>query len=517
MKRLLSLSLFLAMAGNICANTDLCLLDQALEQHEVYEQCKQARIDSIKQNIIAMSPYERALALTTEYQSYCYDSAACYVQQLIFEAQAAHDTDKMANALIKQAFLYLSSGLFKEANDVFQSISPQKIPSRETQSEYYVQYARLCYDMADYVDGSQSRQYIEQGNQLCRKALTLIDSIRYPVKYYSTAGLYYLRQGNINSSILYFQQALRQPDISTHEQAIAYASLGFLYKTQNDSVEALHCRIQAAIADLQSSTKETTALPLVAQQLFRQGDIERAVRYIRQALDDATFYNARHRQLSVSKILPIIEQQQLLLQQQHNRRIRILNSYLYVVLVILCIALGFLYNRIRATIAAERKLQRLNQRLAEANAIKEECIATFLCNESSVYSKLEKYQRYVKKRTQEKRWDDLLHIPQYADVRTLRNDFYRRFDTIFLHIFPSFIPQFNNLLAPDKQITPKNGELLNAELRIFALIRLGINDNNQIAILLDYSINTIYTYKTKVKNASPLSNDDFHKQLMQIV
>ena len=110
-----------------------------------------------------------------------------------------------------------------------------------------------------------------------------------------------------------------------------------------------------------------------------------------------------------------------------------------------------------------------------------------------------------------------MHIPQYADVRTLRNDFYRRFDTIFLHIFPNFIPRFNALLSPDKQITPKNGELLNAELRIFALIRLGINDSNQIAILLDYSINTIYTYKTKVKNASPLSNDDFHQQLMQIV
>ena len=102
-------------------------------------------------------------------------------------------------------------------------------------------------------------------------------------------------------------------------------------------------------------------------------------------------------------------------------------------------------------------------------------------------------------------------------MRTLRNDFYRRFDTIFLHIFPNFIPQFNNLLAPDNQITPKNGELLNAELRIFALIRLGINDNNQIAILLDYSINTIYTYKTKVKNASHLSNEQFHQQLMQIV
>ncbi|MGN0236142.1 MAG: DUF6377 domain-containing protein [Paludibacteraceae bacterium] len=517
MKRPLFLFFCLSVCVTLCANSDLYLLDQALEQHEMYEQRKQARIDSIRQNRMSLSLYDRAWALTNEYESYSYDSAACYVQQLISEAQSAQNPDKLAAAMIKQAFLYLSSGLFKEAADVFLSISPQQIVSVETKCEYYVHYARLCYDMADYVDGQQSRRYIEQGNQLCRNALALIDSTRYPVKYCSTAGLYCLRLGNIDSAIRYFRQALLQPDISDHDQAIAYASLGFLYQTQNDSIQALHCRIQAAIADLRSSTKETTALGLVAQQLYQQGDIERAVRYIRQALDDATFYNARHRQLSVSKILPIIEQQQLLLQQQHNRRIRILNACLYMLLLILCLALFFLYNRIRATIAAERKLQQMNQRLAEANAIKEECIATFLCHESSVYSKLEKYQRYVKKRTQEKRWDELTQIPQYADVRTLRNDFYRRFDTIFLHIFPNFIPQFNALLDSDKQITPKNGELLNAELRIFALIRLGINDNNQIAVLLDYSINTIYTYKTKVKNASPLSNEQFHKQLMQIV
>ena len=517
MKQLLPLALCFAWTMSLCANSDLQLLDYTLQQHEVYEQCKQARIDSIKQDLIPLSPYEKALALTTEYQSYCYDSAACYGQQLILEAHNTKDPDKIATARIKQAFLYLSSGLFKEAHDVFLAIAPQDIPSIDTRSEYYVQYARLCYDMADYVDGIQSQAYIEQGNQLCSTALTLIDSVRYPVKYHSTAGLYFLRQGNINTSIRYFQQALLQPEISAHEQAIAYASLGFLYQTQNDSAQALHCRIQAAIADLRSSTKETTALPLVAQQLYTQSDINHAARYIQQALADAIFYNARHRQLSVSKILPIIEQQQRLLQQQHNHRIRILNACLYAVLTVLCILLLVLYNRIRAAHAAEHKLQLINQRLAEANGIKEECIATFLCNESSVYSKLEKYQRYVKKRTQEKRWDDLLHIPQYADVRTLRNDFYRRFDTIFLHIFPNFIPRFNALLLPDKQITPKNGELLNAELRIFALIRLGINDSNQIAILLDYSINTIYTYKTKVKNASPLSNEQFHQQLMQIV
>ena len=257
-------------------------------------------------------------------------------------------------------------------------------------------------------------------------------------------------------------------------------------------------------------------MSIVAQRMYQYGDIEHATRYIQQALADAQFYNARHRQLHVSKILPIIEQHQLLTQQKQNRRIRVLNVCLYAMIAAMLVMLLFLYNRIKRTIAAERRMEEMNRRLREANYIKEECIATFLYNESSVYSKLERYQRYVKKRAQEKRWEELLQIPSYADVRTLRNDFYKRFDSMFLHIFPNFIAQFNALLDDDKQIRLRVGELLNTELRIFALIRLGINDNQQIATLLDYSINTIYTYKTKVKSYSQLSSEEFYQRLMQI-
>ena len=156
--------------------------------------------------------------------------------------------------------------------------------------------------------------------------------------------------------------------------------MGFVYDCMGRSDSADHYMVLAAISDLRSCTKEAVALAIVAQRLNASGDTPRAARYVQQALADANFYNARHRQLSVSKILPIIEQQLLLMQQQHNQRIRILNACLYAVLTMLCILLLVLYNRIRATIAAERKLQRLNQRLAEANSIKEECIATFLCN-----------------------------------------------------------------------------------------------------------------------------------------
>lgn len=230
-------------------------------------------------------------------------------------------------------------------------------------------------------------------------------------------------------------------------------------------------------------------------------------------MSDAQFYNARHRQLSIGRIIPIIEQHQLHTMQEQAHRITRLNICLYVLLTGLFITFLLLYNRHRALRRTEQVIQQSNLQLTEANRIKEECIATFLCNESSVYSKLEKYQRYVKRRAQDRRMDELQLVPQYADVRMLRNDFYKRFDTMFLHIYPDFVERFNALLRPDSKITIRPGELLNAELRIFALMRLGITDNQQIANLLDYSVNTIYTYKTRIKNATDLTTEEFRRRL----
>ena len=214
--------------------------------------------------------------------------------------------------------------------------------------------------------------------------------------------------------------------------------------------------------------------------------------------------------------MPIIEQQQLIMEQEQNRRVTWLNICLYVLIAGLLVAFVMLYNRNRALVKAEQNIQTTNMQLAEANHIKEECIATFLCNENSVYSTFEKYQRYVKRKAQDKRWEELFAIPAYADVRVLKNNFYKRFDTMFLHIYPTFVEQFNQLLKPDQQIVLKPNELLNAELRIFALIRLGINDNAQIAKLLDYSINTIYTYKTRINNATHLTAEQLIQAVMQI-
>jgi hypothetical protein len=487
------------------SDSDLKALNHVLEERELYQQQKQQRIQFLQQ--APMSHYERLLALTEEYQSYSYDTATIYVEKLLDEALLSKETNKIAQAQIKQAFLYLSSGLFHESSDIFQSIdiTPCK---QDIQAEYYIHYARLLYDMADYAHGKISYEYINYGNQLSEEALKRIlpeDTIRY----WSTAALYAMKMGESNLAIQRFNRVLETSQITEHQKAIAYSSLAFIYQNMGDMLLANRNIILAAIADIKSCTKETVAMSIVAQNVFARGQVTEAAKYIQAALDDATFYNARHRQVNISRVMPIIEQQQ-------NRRVTWLNICLYILIVGLLLAFVMLYNRHRALVKAEQNIQSTNLQLTEANHIKEECIATFLYNENSVYSIFEKYQRYVKRKAQDKRWEELFSIPAYADVRVLKNNFYKRFDTMFLHIYPNFVEQFNQLLKPDQRICLKTNELLNAELRIFALIRLGINDNAQIAKLLDYSINTIYTYKTRINNATDLTPEQLIQSVMQI-
>ena len=514
---LLAFSL-LWIAGSVPAwaftQEDIAFLEEELAKKEAYNAIKQHRIDSIRD--ADTNTYAQLLALTKEYQSYSYDTATIYVEKLIAEPTHLNSHEKMVQAQTRHAFIFLSSGLFKESADVLEQMADD-VPAcpPDIQADYYITYSRLLYDMADYTHGQLANDYRTQGHKMSEQALRLINP-QDTAHYWLTAAQYAMKQNDEALAIERFERALGCSAISEHNRAIAYSSMGALYEVLGDKPRSEHYWILAAIADLHSCTKEAIAMSMVAQMLYRQGDIDHAAHYIKEAMDDANFYNARHRQLSIGKIIPIIEQQQLDTLQEQSHRIRRLNVCLYLLLLVLCLAVVLLYNRHCALRRTEEVIQQSNNRLTEANRIKEECIATFLCNESTVYSKLEKYQRYVKRKTQERRFDELQSIPQYVDIRTLRNDFYKRFDTMFLHIFPDFVEKFNGLLRPECRIELRQGELLNAELRIFALMRLGITDNQQIANLLDYSINTIYTYKTRIKNASALLPEEFSRRLMEI-
>lgn len=509
---LVILTLLLSLGSYAFTQKDLQELDQHLSSKAAYDSQKRQQIASVASS--SLSNAERYYRLYLEYRSYSYDTAYYYLDQLQDEAILLHDDSLRVSTDIGRAFIYLSAGLFKESSDVFASLEPDSM-SHEQQIEYYTNYARLCYDMADYTQGALSQQYLAQGKQNSHRALALMQPAD-TVNYWSAAALLALKEQDFSSAIRYYKRTLEGSTISEHQRAIAYSSMAGAYQAISETDSAELYWIKAAISDLKSSTKEAVAMNIVAQLLSQHGDSERASRCIYSALDDAQLYNARHRQLRISSILPIIEQQQVSQLLSSRRRITWLTVALLLGIVVIIILAIWMWNRMQELTRAKKTIQDMNAKLRQINRIKEEYIGTFLCGQSDMYSRLDKYQRFVRRKAQEKRTDELMTIPSYIDASIQREQFYKDFDEMFLRIFPHFVEQFNALLRPEEQIVLKKGELLNTELRIFALIRLDITDNEQIARVLDYSVNTIYTYKTRIKSRSYLSGDAFRAAIFKI-
>ena len=245
-----------------------------------------------------------------------------------------------------------------------------------------------------------------------------------------------------------------------------------------------------------------------------QGHVDETAQCI--AMDDANQYHARHRQVSISQLMPIIEHHYT---ERVHRQTVLAYVLLAIVLLLLflgAVALFLLSKRHRAVHAARQLIDEMNRNLTIANHVKEQLLGTLVAGHSQYLGEVEKYQNRIRENVAKRQLNELMTIPKNVDARLQRIVFNRRIDEMLLSIFPSFVDDFNALLKPGFRIEVKQDELLSPALRIFALIRLGIVHNEVIAEILDYSVNTVYTYKTRTINQSPLSPDDFYTALMRI-
>ena len=478
---------------------DIQLLEEEMAKKEIYDTAKQKRITHVIN--ADLSETEKNLLLFEEYKSYNYDTALIYAHHLLDEAALKRDRQGYIAARLKLAFAYLSSGLFKECDDVFESLHISEM-DKTNQIEYYITKARLYHDMADYVLGAHGREYIQIGNQCYKQAIQLLDTSD-SVTYWNALAQYAMKTDEYSLAIERFKRMIQVPSVTEHELAIAYSSMGYLYDCLGEKSMSDHYWILASIADLRSSTKEAIAMRNVALRLYEEGMSELAAQCIYYALEDAQQYGARQRQIAIGQILPIIEQQQIRDLQAQNQRITRLSIGLYILMGLLVTLLIMVVSRIKELKKAKQTIDTMNKGLTEANVMKEEYIGLFLCKQSALLEEIEKMQKYVSN-------------PNYLRIRKQKNDFYKQFDEMFLHLFPYFVAQVNALALPGEQIELKKGERLSPELRILALMRLGITQNDQIANVLDHSVNTIYTYKTRARNRTGLTLDQWHQALMSI-
>jgi hypothetical protein len=324
---------------------------------------------------------------------------------------------------------------------------------------------------------------------------------------------------------------------SPDRAVIAYI-ISDAYRLKKDKEQEKKWLIISAISDLQLVKKENISLRKLAFTLYEQGDIDRAYKYIKRSLEDALFCNAKLRTYEISKMLPIINDAYQNKNETNRTQlivfllsVSILSLFLLIVLILLFKQMKKLANAQKEISLANTKLSELNKELnqinerlnetnatlAEASLLKEIYIGRYMDQCSDYIGKLEEYSRKLSVMATAGKMNELIKaVKSNTYLEKELKVFYTNFDQTFLLLFPSFIEDFSNLLTDKNAIHLKQGELLNPELRIFALIRLGIKDSTKIAEFLRYSVSTIYNYRSQLKNKSLGPREEFETKVMLI-
>lgn len=501
----------------------LKVLDKGVLERSKYTEIRESKIIALKQQKKQLTDTQDIININTEiieqYNSFICDSAEFYTKENLSFANRLNDQDIIEENLLRLSYIYSLSGLFLEASEVFKSLDYENM-SDKNKIWYCWNYIRYFENIIFYTsDANHSRLYEEEKESYRYKVMGLLDE--QSEEYKKELAHKLQQEGKFTEAEELLLPVFYNQTPETHGYAMAAMNLAKLYRHAGKKELENHYLIIAAITDIELAVKENEALLSLAINLYETGDIDRAYEYIRVALDDALFYNARFKNSVIARVQPIIEDtylQKIYSQQKNLKNISIITSLFALVLII---TLFYLNLQMKAVSKARKELRtmnedllQLNRRLDEANTVKEHYIGYFM-NQCSVYiNKLHKYRKNVNLNIKTGQINNLFKL----STDELEKDIFElhaNFDKTFLALYPDFVSEFNSLLRADEQYAPERGEL-NNELRIFALIKLGITDMKQIADFLHYSVQTVYNYKSKVKGKALMGGDQFEKMMIRI-
>jgi DNA-binding CsgD family transcriptional regulator len=508
-------------------------LDAVIANKELYRENKEALLASIKtlaanahSDDLLYDIYEQ---LYNEYIQYNADSAFFYALRKMELAQKINNQQLIVKSEIDLADLYAISGAYTAGLDMLKNIDRKALSKNLLPNYYHVH--RISYEMmAQQCSFPQLREAYTKNMELYRDSL---------ISYLREDGItrLFVTTDKLTKEAAY-QDALdllldkyHNGDISTHERAIVAYSIARAYKGLQHIDSAIYYYAVSAINDLKTPVKEYRSLQTLALILYEEGDINRAYNYINLAINDAMEANAQMNIPFISTLIPVISQAYNKQMKEKERLQHQLILFISILSLALILAIIIVYLQKRKVTAAERKkhianlqlsqandkLTDVNAELLESNNIKGAYVVRYMDLCSEYIGRIDKYRTHLIKVAQEKGMGAVLQsLKSFDHLDEELKEFYANFDATFLHLFPNFVEQFNNLLKEDKRIVLKPGKLLNTELRIFALIRLGISDSVKIAAFLRHSVNTIYNYRVKMRNLAVNNRDDFENQVMMI-
>lgn len=515
-------------------------LDVAIENSEQYEKEKIQRITLMKDGLNALElsleeEYRINLRLYNEYEAYICDSARHYINRNIDIATQLGNREWLDESKLKKAHILATSGLYAEGVRLLETIE-KKYLSERLLVDYYMAFENIYLYHAEYAQDDEYRpEYLDKMNRYRDSVLLVVPEGSY--QYVIVRAPQFIDRQQPEQAEILLKDCMHKTASDTREYAILTSILAFTYQMSNRLELQKMSLTQSAIADIKGVVKENNSLRALSELLYEEGALDRANKYMKKSMADASFYNARLRNVQASKMLPVIDYAYQLEKEMQRRKLQIFLGVISILSLFLIVAVGYVIRQLkklakarREVVHANRELQKLNadlveanrrqkqtnDSLTEANCIKEEYIGRFLGQCSAYIDKLETYRRMLNKKAASGKVEELYKTLKSSQfIEDELKEFYHNFDNSFLSIFPDFVECFNRLLPEGEQIVPKQGERLTTELRIFALIRLGITDSAKIASFLRYSITTIYTYRSKLKNKS-LYRDNLEEQVMKI-
>lgn len=505
-------------------------LDEAIKNKKVYEDKKREKINSLRNlldvhDLNTEQEYEINRRFYEAYQKYRLDSAIHYQKRNLELAAQMNDTYKMTETRLQLVPLHSFMGQFVESEQLLKSIDRNTLPEKlltlyyQVHSQFYYHYYSVTH-LDEY--SKLNRQYTDS---------ILINGDKESFIYQSSIIYRHITEKKFKEAEELINKLVEECEKESARHAEIAYSYAVLLRRKGDKEASKKYFCEAAIYDIKNAVKENASFSILAQISKDEGDIDRAITYSQLAIEDAMFSNIQSRAAQIYGFYSIINTSYKHKIENSNDKLQKALIFISLSSILLIFMLIYSYKQMKRLTRLKEHISKVNKQLTSLNDdlheknkqmsilnnVKEQYIAQFLELCSGYINKMDEYRQSLNKLVLNKQIDELRKKLKSTSIIDAELDLlYKSFDSIFLTLYPTFVEDFNKLLVHEEQIQLKNNGTLNLELRIFALLRLGIKNSASIASFLHCSISTIYNYRTKMRNKAICPRDDFESEIMKI-
>ena len=519
-------------------------VDKAIAESPRYIAQREAQINTARhtfEQATGKQKYEEGFRLYELYRPFVSDSAIYFLRQCISlaEQQGDHSASIRCRSLL--AIRCTNIGMYDEALNILDSIRLTNDVENTVLGTYYEAYNNVYSELSYYTRLEDMRKnYLDKAyhyERLMYEHLPATHEACLMKREQRAQG-----ERRFNESMAINDEWLKTVEPGSHPYALTALYRYIEYKLQGDSIQMMYWLTESVLADIKNAAMDQGSMWELANELMLKGDLDRASHYISYTSDCANRYGSRQRNWQISPLLSHIATEYKAQSEHTNRQLKLTLAAISILALLLLVALLFVHRRNKQLDTARNalktsndelasanrqlatqtdelselntQLSTLNGQLSESNRVKEEYIGRFMSLCAQYIDKLDNYRKMVNKKMKNKELDELFQISKSTELKEKElEELYENFDTVFLHLFPNFIDDFNTLLQPEFRIHPKEENRLTTDIRIFALIRLGFEDSSKIAEFLHYSVNTIYNYRARIKNGALGNREEFETRV----